>query len=150
MGCGSSKSTSVTPMGGDQRPIKPPKASKVSPMGSIDDDISISARTSQGLAFEVPLDDDEGGEDGPSLIKKHPPKRLQRLEDQQPTPNLTHQVLDEKLAEAEQRRQQILNQRIQSAKAHQKKKRNLLNNEEDNGNDLLLESMNQEPSTVAL
>ncbi|XP_022194063.2 uncharacterized protein LOC111051809 [Nilaparvata lugens] len=149
MGCGSSKSTSVTPMGGDQRPSKPPKTTKVSPMASVDDDISISARTSQGLAFEVPLDDDEGGDD-PSLIKKHPPKRLQRLEDQPPPPNLTHEMLEEKLAEAEQRRQQILNQRIQSAKARQKVKRSLLNNEEANGNDLLLESMNQDPSTVAL
>ncbi|CAH0767651.1 unnamed protein product [Bemisia tabaci] len=63
------------------------------------------------VAFEVPL---EEGEE--SLVKKHPPKRLQRLEDQQ-SPNITAKDIESKLAEAEQRRLQILNQRIQSAKA---------------------------------
>ncbi|XP_024085495.1 uncharacterized protein LOC106665201 isoform X2 [Cimex lectularius] len=86
---------------------------------SIDDDIKISAQTTKGLAFEVPITDEE------NLIKKHPPKRLQRLEDQQ-MPNLTHRLLDEKQAEAEQRRQQILSQRIQSAKARQKVKRTFI------------------------
>lgn len=57
----------------------------------------------KSLAFEVPLHDAE--ED--NVIKKHPPKRLQRLEDQQ-LPPLTHEALDEKQAEAEQRRLQVL------------------------------------------
>ncbi|XP_073970447.1 uncharacterized protein [Rhodnius prolixus] len=107
-----------------------------------DDDITISARTSNGLAFEVPISEEE------NVIKRHPPKRLQRLEDQQ-MPSLTHRLLDEKQAEAEQRRLQILNQRIRSAKSRQKLKRSsFINNGESNG--LLIESMHQEPSTVAL
>ncbi|KAI5700217.1 hypothetical protein M8J76_003878 [Diaphorina citri] len=61
------------------------------------------------VAFEVSLDDAD------SLVKKHPPKRLQRLEEQ-PTSPITHQTIVEKLAEAEARRLQILNQRILSAK----------------------------------
>ncbi|XP_049806682.1 uncharacterized protein LOC126249073 [Schistocerca nitens] len=60
----------------------------------------------QPLAFEVPVTTE-------SLIRRHPPRRLKRLEDQQLP--LTHQLLDEKQAEAEQRRHQILTQRVQSA-----------------------------------
>ncbi|KAK9498464.1 hypothetical protein O3M35_003099 [Rhynocoris fuscipes] len=105
-------------------------------------DITISARTSNGLAFEVPMNEDE------NVIKKHPPKRFQRLEDQQIT-GLTHRLLDEKQAEAEQRRLQILSQRIQSAKNRQKLKRPFTNNVQIPNNEIL-ESMHQEPTTVAL
>lgn len=51
----------------------------------------------------MPLHDNSEEE---SLIKKHPPMRLQRLEDQQVTP-LTHRLLEEKQLEAEQRRLQV-------------------------------------------
>ncbi|XP_075227583.1 uncharacterized protein LOC142328025 [Lycorma delicatula] len=156
MGCGASKATSVAPADSNF-PI--PKtnnpnnsATHVSPLSSgnmSDDEISISARASQGLAFEVPLHDDSEDNNSSSLIKKHPPKRLQRLEDQQITP-LTHELLDEKQAEAEQRRQQILSQRVQSAKARQKLKRNLMNNGEVNGNGLFIESMHHEPSSIEI
>lgn len=54
------------------------------------------------IAFSVPLTDDEE-----SLVKKHPPKRLRMLEGQQ-SPPLTREMLTEKLAEAEQRRQQVI------------------------------------------
>lgn len=53
------------------------------------------------IAFSVPLTDDEE-----SLVKKHPPKRLRKLEGEQ-SPPLTREMLTEKLAEAEQRRQQV-------------------------------------------
>lgn len=52
-------------------------------------------------AFEVPLDCEPD-----SIIKKHPPKRLQRLVDA-PTPQTTIEELEEKLANAELRRNQV-------------------------------------------
>ncbi|XP_046670441.1 uncharacterized protein LOC124360665 [Homalodisca vitripennis] len=123
MGCGSSKSA-VLPLTDDGAPPS-------------SEHITISSRTPQGLAFEVPLHED-------SLIKKHPPKRLQRLEEQQVSPPSLRDLQD-RLAEAEQRRQQILSQRVASARARQKLKRS------DNlENGLLIERMHQEPTTVAL
>lgn len=53
------------------------------------------------VAFNVPLAEDED-----SVVKKHPPKRLRMMEGQQ-SPPLTHEMLLEKLADAEQRRQQV-------------------------------------------
>ncbi|XP_050095135.1 uncharacterized protein LOC126577508 [Anopheles aquasalis] len=55
-------------------------------------------------AFEIPLG--EEGDTG-SLIKKHPPKRLKRLEEQ-PSTASSIEDLEEKLATAEIRRQQFL------------------------------------------
>lgn len=64
------------------------------------------------LAFEVPVH-----ENGESIIKKHPPKRFRRLEEQQQDPSeLSHQLIDERQSEAEARRREILDQRIRSAK----------------------------------
>ncbi len=58
---------------------------------------------SKAVAFVVPLHDQDD-----SLIKKHPPKRFQRLEEQQTSPAvITHKMLQDKLAEAEQRRLQV-------------------------------------------
>ncbi|XP_018574480.1 uncharacterized protein LOC108913415 [Anoplophora glabripennis] len=65
-----------------------------------------------GLSFDIAFEE-EGNEE--SIIKKHPPKRFQRLEEQ-PTSPITLDKLQEKLEEAEIRRQQILAQRVQSAK----------------------------------
>ncbi|XP_053659967.1 uncharacterized protein LOC128709008 [Anopheles marshallii] len=60
-------------------------------------------------AFEIPLSDTENPE---SLIKKHPPRRLKRLEEQSgSTPSI--EDLEEKLATAESRRQQFLANRSQ-------------------------------------
>jgi hypothetical protein len=50
------------------------------------------------MAFEVPATEE-------SIIRKHPPRRLQRLEDQQIA--LSHELLDEKQEEARQRRFQV-------------------------------------------
>lgn len=66
----------------------------------------------ENLAFEVPVV--PGGE---SLIKRHPPKKFQKLEEQQPdSANITPEQLEEKQAIAERRRKEILSQRIKSAK----------------------------------
>lgn len=60
----------------------------------------INLSTAPGEAFEVPLDDPD------SIIKKHPPKRLQRLVDA-PSTETTIEELEEKLANAEIRRNQV-------------------------------------------
>lgn len=66
----------------------------------------------RGVAFEV----SNTNENGESLIKRHPPKKFQKLEDLQQGPALTQEQLEEKQAIAERRRQEILTQRVQSAK----------------------------------
>lgn len=53
-------------------------------------------------AFEVSLSDESE-----SIIKKHPPKRLQRLVDA-PSTQTTIEELEEKLANAEIRRNQVV------------------------------------------
>ncbi|XP_052873298.1 uncharacterized protein LOC128278608 [Anopheles cruzii] len=60
-------------------------------------------------AFEVPLGDPENPD---GIIKKHPPKRLKRLEEQSSSTN-SLEDLEEKLATAEIRRQQFLANRSQ-------------------------------------
>lgn len=67
----------------------------------------------RAVAFEVAHAEEQGGE---SLIKRHPPRKFQKLEDQQQETVLTQQKLEEKQAIAEKRRQEILTQRVQSAK----------------------------------
>lgn len=57
----------------------------------------------QPLAFEVPVNDEEK-----SIIKKHPPMRFQRLEEQQlPQPEVTLEMLQKRQAEAEIRRRRV-------------------------------------------
>uniref|UniRef100_A0A182MY93 Uncharacterized protein n=1 Tax=Anopheles dirus TaxID=7168 RepID=A0A182MY93_9DIPT len=60
-------------------------------------------------AFEIPLGDADNPD---SLIKKHPPRRLKRLEEQ-PSTTTSMEDLEEKLATAETRRQQFLANRSQ-------------------------------------
>lgn len=58
-------------------------------------------------AFEIPFDDNNGTN---GLIKKHPPKRLQRLEEQSNSlAPPTIEDLEEKLATAELRRKEVGN-----------------------------------------
>ncbi|XP_059607680.1 uncharacterized protein LOC132255600 [Phlebotomus argentipes] len=85
MGCSSSQSSNVATENGKEQPATYPPST----------------------AFEIPLDDDDDG----SLVKKHPPKRLRRLEENPSTPPSIEE-LQEKLANAELRRQQILQQRV--------------------------------------
>lgn len=56
------------------------------------------------MAFDIAFAE-EGDE---SIIKKHPPKRFQKLEDTQTSPAITLVKLQEKLEEAEIRRQQVI------------------------------------------
>ncbi|XP_017779113.1 PREDICTED: uncharacterized protein LOC108564549 [Nicrophorus vespilloides] len=84
---------------------------------------------SNGLSFDIAF----GEEADESIIKKHPPKRFQRLEEQQQeeTPNLSLAKLQEKLDEAEIRRQQILKQRVASAKVRTAiRRQNNVNNDD--------------------
>lgn len=53
-------------------------------------------------AFEIPVVPDEE-----SIIKKHPPKRLQKLLEDRPQTPSTIEDLEEKLAKAEIRRQEV-------------------------------------------
>lgn len=51
-------------------------------------------------------------------MKKHPPRRLQRLEEQSST-TLTAEEIAEKQRQAEERRQELLEEKIQKAKTSQ-------------------------------
>ncbi|XP_022904389.1 uncharacterized protein [Onthophagus taurus] len=85
-------------------------------------------QSNNGLSFEVPM-----LKESESIIKKHPPRRFQKLEEQQTSPSLSLVKLREKLDEAEIRRQQILQQRVQSAKTRyaSRSKGNKSNDEDD-------------------
>lgn len=65
--------------------------------------LTSSCSTANGMSFEIAFQ--EEGEE--SIIKKHPPKRFQRLEEQQMSPKATLNKLQEKLDEADIRRQQV-------------------------------------------
>lgn len=58
-----------------------------------------------GMAFDIAFIEDSDE----SIIKKHPPKRFQKLEESQTSPTVTLVKLQEKLEEAEIRRQQVKN-----------------------------------------
>lgn len=66
------------------------------------------------IAFSVPLTEEEE-----SLVKRHPPKRFRMMEGQK-SPPLTNEALQEKLAEAEMRRQQVTNKHNNKKKNHNK------------------------------
>lgn len=71
-------------------------------------------------AFEIPLHDDDESEDAVgSLVRRHPPRRLLRLEEQQrevPVSQISLEELREKQEQAELRRRQFLEARAMSAK----------------------------------
>jgi len=64
----------------------------------------------KALAFTVP-----GDEGDPSLIKRHPPLRFRRLEDQQV--EISQEMINVKQAEAEKRRTAIIQERAKSARS---------------------------------
>lgn len=76
------------------------------------------------VAFEIPIDpvvvNDGDGDSASSACKKEPPKRLARLEEHRPSIP-TAQELEEKLQKAEERRQEIIEERINKSKAFQQK-----------------------------
>ncbi|XP_045611761.1 uncharacterized protein [Procambarus clarkii] len=115
----------------DSKPISPPTLAPLvqpngmesagSPAGEslpqtpVEDPLPQSA-DGRPVAFEVaPVDPSE------SIIRRHPPRKFQKLEEQQQQQQqqgsaLTQEMLEEKQAEAERRRQELLSQRVQSAK----------------------------------
>ncbi|XP_067143058.1 stathmin domain-containing protein 1 [Centruroides vittatus] len=66
------------------------------------------------VAFEIPMEENE------SVVKKHPPKRLQKLEEQAQQSSIKIADIEEKQQKAEERRQEILQERIRSSKKAQK------------------------------
>ncbi|XP_056636849.1 uncharacterized protein LOC130445305 [Diorhabda sublineata] len=87
-----------------------------------------------GVSFEIAFEEEDNDD---SIVKKHPPKRiLERLEEPSTSP-VTLEKLQEKLDEAETRRQQILAQRIQSAGMKTQWKKPLNNNNETEEGDFL-------------
>ncbi|KAI4458657.1 hypothetical protein MML48_7g00015223 [Holotrichia oblita] len=153
-----SKVTELTSQNGDSEPRKVSIPRGVSDIPVIestephtevlgDETLSNMHETVNGLSFEIPADDDQGGD---SIIKKHPPKRFQKLEDQQTHPTLSLVKLQEKLDEAEIRRQQILQQRIQSAKHRNilRKQVSVTSNSAENGVDYLKVPEDAPPAVV--
>jgi len=118
MGCGSSSNKANVSPSADlavysshptpQRPKA--KASATKAKESIE--APPSAPRPPPLTFEVPIERRKSGgssngssNNAENLIRQHPPKRLLRLEEQQVP--LTHQLLDDRLAEADLRRQKV-------------------------------------------
>ena len=62
----------------------------------------LSTGRREPLAFEVAAEDPKPE----SLIKRHPPKKFQKLEEQQSEANITQELLEEKQAIAEKRRKE--------------------------------------------
>ncbi|KAJ3666648.1 hypothetical protein Zmor_002123 [Zophobas morio] len=149
MGCSAAKNLTVEPLDGnkvtelsnghpDTRKVSIPRSvSDVPPLEGEDPQTEVLEtatvnnlqKGANGLSFEIAFQ--EEGEE--SIIKKHPPKRFQRLEEQQTSPTTTLVKLQEKLDEAEIRRQQILQQRVQSAKYRHtlKKQSSVTSSDED-------------------
>lgn len=75
----------------------------------------------KGVAFEVDLKD--GNKE--SLIKKHPPRRLQKLENA-PRPKLTLEELEEQQKISSKRRLQALEQKAESSKRSSRRRNELL------------------------
>ncbi|XP_028135697.1 uncharacterized protein LOC114330540 [Diabrotica virgifera virgifera] len=146
MGCSAAKNLTVEPLDGSLAnghteartlPVSPKRQPNIPPLEAEDlqEELLENAAVNNvqqganGMSFEIAFEDDDTDE---SIVKKHPPKRiLERLEDPHSSP-VTLEKLQEKLDEAEIRRQQILAQRIQSAKIrNQMKKLHLDSNTDD-------------------
>ncbi|XP_076314841.1 uncharacterized protein LOC143227262 [Tachypleus tridentatus] len=95
MGCGSSKAVTTEETNSTVLPPAEPKNTVPPP-----------------VAFEVPLEEE-------SIIKRHPPKRLQRLEELQQKV-LTVDEIEEKQKKALERREEVLQERIRSSQKMQK------------------------------
>ncbi|KAJ8974122.1 hypothetical protein NQ317_000652 [Molorchus minor] len=162
MGCSAAKNLAVEPLDGNKaanisngngvRKVSIP-AKNIPPLEGEDlqaellesATVNNVQKAPNGLSFEIAFDGD-GSEE--SIIKKHPPKRFQRLEDP-PTSPITLNKLQEKLEEAEIRRQQILAQRVQSAKIRNqlKKQASIGSNSEEEDTNHLKVPANGPPTT---
>ncbi|XP_066248599.1 uncharacterized protein [Euwallacea similis] len=118
MGCNAAKNMAVVPIDGAHRDLEPGK------IGSAI--VNNVQKAEHGMSFEITFDD-PGGE---------PPKRLLELHQESDSKGVvTLEKLQEKLEEADIRRQQILQQRVQSANLL-KKQKNGDSNEEQSPNHL--------------
>ncbi|XP_054758467.2 uncharacterized protein LOC129264590 [Lytechinus pictus] len=86
---------------------------------------SIESRVSptKAMAFEVMVDNTKN--QGDSIIARHPPRRLQKLEIKR-EPTLTAEMIQEKLMESEERRRQVLEERGKSSKTSSKRRKQLI------------------------
>ncbi|CAG9857249.1 unnamed protein product [Phyllotreta striolata] len=131
MGCTASKTSVVEPLDGSHSnghlqlktvPVSPKQQDVLPPLEAEDlqeelllenSSVNNMHKGTNGMSFDIAFEENEE-EENP---KKLPPRRiLERLDGPPPTPSL--QQLQDKLEEADIRRQQILAQRIQSAKRH--------------------------------
>lgn len=80
---------------------------------------SSAGKREKALAFTVPGDEDRD----PSLIRKHPPLRFRKLEDQQV--EISQEMINIKQAEAEKRRSAIIQERAKSARSSSARMRSL-------------------------
>lgn len=120
MGCGSSTDVVKNSIYEHEKALSSRNSISNSRSSSSNDNNNTKTLLRQPLAFEVPVNDEEK-----SIIKKHPPMRFQRLEEQQlPQPEVTLEMLQKRQAEAEIRRRRILLMRVQSAQQFQQKVRN--------------------------
>uniref|UniRef100_A0A336MA17 CSON014252 protein n=1 Tax=Culicoides sonorensis TaxID=179676 RepID=A0A336MA17_CULSO len=122
MGCGSSTAQTAleTSTNSAKAPHKNGDVKKMSDNNNTEkSEIKVPAiEIPPSEAFEIPFDDNDGKN---GLIKRHPPKRLQRLEEQSNSlAPPTIEDLEEKLATAELRRKEYLNQKVTIAKQMQK------------------------------
>ncbi|GLV31825.1 hypothetical protein CBL_07585 [Carabus blaptoides fortunei] len=133
MGCNGSKSVTVLHTDESAPPADPPGASgedaeRPASVAASNHEVTSRPETAgesntrpvtpqpvpPSMAFDVPLDHVPGSA---SIVKRHPPRRLQRLEEQQQQlVPLSLQELQEKQQDAEHRRLQFLQMRAQSAK----------------------------------
>ncbi|KAK2185077.1 hypothetical protein NP493_246g01069 [Ridgeia piscesae] len=80
----------------EQDPVQKPQRQRAS--------ASTERSVPKAVVFDVPLEDT----DETDIIRRHPPKRLQRLEPLERAPQVTAEILEEKLRHAEQKRLQEL------------------------------------------
>ncbi|XP_030759853.1 uncharacterized protein LOC115885178 [Sitophilus oryzae] len=97
-----------------------------------------------GLAFDITFEENDNIDES---VQKQPPKRLLEMQDTQSSP-VTLQKLQEKLDEAEIRRQQILQQRVESAKRIRPKFHYVPKEESQSPNHLNVPSIPTEESPV--
>ncbi|RWS21048.1 hypothetical protein B4U80_08075, partial [Leptotrombidium deliense] len=121
MGCGAAKATQTNENNSSGKEVRVERkivedANKKAPVRP-----STPVPRPKPVAFEIPSEEnDKEQTEDPTLVKKNIPRRLQRLEEQ--TQNmLTVQDIEEKQQKAEERRQGILEERVNKSRSFQQK-----------------------------
>ncbi|CAM1325424.1 Uncharacterised protein g8942 [Pycnogonum litorale] len=99
MGCGGSKATGDNAKGNHNPQLAVTSVSTPQPVP-------------EPVSFEIPLNDNEE-----SLVKKHPPLKFQRLQEQEKV-QLTKEEIEAKAHEAEIRRNSHLQERVRSCRVN--------------------------------